>query len=154
MDSENENIENVDSTEEIEDKNTTEEKSDNFFKKLGYVIAAVLLIVGVAYYVTMPNVLEKAAETCTTYFDLGFSLDDDGKSAYMDGRGEDEGYLYTMSTDDQICILDELDAPTSVYSRISNTNSLMGVQEAEWDNIKIRWTYHPDNGLDVSIDLD
>ena len=153
MDSDNENIENVDSAEEIEDKNTTEEKSDNFLKKLLNVIAVVLLIVGVVYFVTMPTVLENAQETCITY-GLGFSLDDDGKSAYMDGRGEDEGYIYTMSTDDQICILDELDTPTSVYSRISNTNSLMGVQEAEWDNIKIRWTYHPDNGLDISIDLD
>jgi len=30
----------------------------------------------------------------------------------------------------------------------------MGVQDVEWDNITIRWTYHPDNGLDISIDLD
>lgn len=151
---ENENIESNDNQEDANTENEVTNESKKSSKKSLLVIATGLIMLGIYYFVSLPTVLENASDTCDLAFDLGFSLDEDGKSAYMDGKGEEDSYLYTISTEDQVCILDELEAPTSVYSRISNTNSLMGVQEAEWDNIKIRWTYHPDNGLDISIDLD
>lgn len=42
--------------------------------------------------------------------------------------------------------------PTSVYSQMLNTNALMGVQTAESDKYYVSWTYHPDNGLEVTYE--
>jgi len=151
---EDKNINSSENQEVVNKDNEVTNESKKSSKKSLFIIASGLIGLGIYYYVSLPTVLENAAESCSVVYDLGFSIDEDGKSAYMDGKGEEEAYLYTMSTEDQVCILDELEAPTSVYSRISNTNSLMGVQDAEWDNITVRWTYHPDNGLDISIDLD
>lgn len=33
------------------------------------------------------------------------------------------------------------------------TNSSMGVQDAEWDGISISWTYHPDRGMDANFEI-
>lgn len=143
---------NVDSNNEINEVEDTKNKSS---KKLLYIFLAALLVFGLGYYFSMPTVLEQASENCDVPSGpFGFKIDEDGKGAYMDGAGEDDDYFFHIFTSDQVCILEELGAPSSVFSRIQNTNSLMGVQEAEWDNIKIMWTYHPSNGLDISVDLD
>jgi hypothetical protein len=34
---------------------------------------------------------------------------------------------------------------------MENTSSLKGVQDADWDGLHAEWSYHPDNGFDVSI---
>lgn len=46
----------------------------------------------------------------------------------------------------------ELGFNGSVYSRMMETNSLMGRQYAENDKYKISWTYHPDDGLEVTYE--
>lgn len=68
----------------------------------------------------------------------------------MNGEGEESSGMGVFS---QICILSELDVPDSVFDRINNTNSTMGVQEATWNNFEMSWSYHPNNGLDVSVEL-
>ena len=79
----------------------------------------------------------------------GVTLDDDGRGLFLDAEG-DEDYS-GMSYSDQQCVLDGLKVPSSVMTQINNTSSLMGVQDAEWDDIAASWTYHPDNGLEMSI---
>jgi hypothetical protein len=69
---------------------------------------------------------------------------------YLNGEGKESSGMNVFF---QVCILEELEVPDSVFDRISNTNSTMGVQEASWDNFEMSWTYHPDNGLNVSVDL-
>jgi hypothetical protein len=49
-------------------------------------------------------------------------------------------------------MLRALDTPDSVFSRMESTNSLQGPQETEFDGLVMRWTYHPDNGLDIIIE--
>jgi hypothetical protein len=36
---------------------------------------------------------------------------------------------------------------------MNNTTSLMGVQNAEWENVEVSWSDHPDNGFDVVLHL-
>ena len=137
------------SAEDTDKKDEIKKKSSNLYK----FVIGILAVIGLLYYTTMPTKIENAADFCLKDGRaLGFSIDEDGKGAYMDGAGEDE--IFAMDYSSQRCILRQLDVPSSVTSRIGNTNSLMGMQEAEWDNVSISWTYHPDNGLDVSIDLD
>lgn len=143
----NQKSENDNTIEAIEESKILNKSSKNYL-----VLIAVVAVIGLFFYSTGPTKLEDAASYCFDGFAFGFDLDEDGKGAYMDGAGEDE--IWGMDYYDQKCILEQLDAPNSVFSKIGNTNSLMGVLEADWDNVSISWTYHPDNGLDVSIDLD
>ena len=61
---------------------------------------------------------------------------------------ESEGYESPgASLADVLCVLEALDIPDSVVTRISNTNSTMGLVGDSWANSEATWSYHPDNGL-------
>jgi hypothetical protein len=49
------------------------------------------------------------------------------------------------------CVFDELDTPDSVKSLVSDTTALMGRQREEAGGIEYVWSYHPDNGLDITM---
>jgi len=76
---------------------------------------------------------------------------DQERTLDLDGVGEDS---LGLAFDEQLCILDALDVPDSVISKMESTRALDGRQEASWDNIIASWTYHPDDGLDVLLELD
>ena len=40
----------------------------------------------------------------------------------------------------------------SVYSQVMRTSALMGRQSEENDKYKVSWTYHPDDGLEVTYE--
>lgn len=40
----------------------------------------------------------------------------------------------------------------SLYSQMMKTTALMGRQSAETDKYKVSWTYHPDDGLEVTYE--
>ena len=48
---------------------------------------------------------------------------------------------------------EELGFNGSVYSQMMNTTALMGRQTAETDKYKVSWTYHPDDGLEVTYEV-
>lgn len=50
------------------------------------------------------------------------------------------------------CVLDELKASTAVREHIRSTTALQGRQTDSWGNFTAAWTYHPDNGLDITIE--
>ena len=79
------------------------------------------------------------------------TVDEDGSSLYMDGDGDES---LGVNVDYQVCVLQALDVPDSVVNRMSNTTSLMGVQTGSWDGIYASWTYHPNNGLDILLELE
>lgn len=96
---------------------------------------------------TGTTVLEAAAEEC------GVSgIGDDGRSLTLDMKGEEPG-TGSLSIDDVVCVLAELDVPDSVVTKMDSTTSLDGRQEDEWSGIEASWKYHPDNGLDVVLEL-
>lgn len=49
------------------------------------------------------------------------------------------------------CVLGALDTPKYVIKMMEGTTALMGAQKVKVDGLKYRWTYHPDNGLDLII---
>lgn len=78
---------------------------------------------------------------------------DEGMSITLDTRGkEDEGIddLYDP-LEDVTCMLEQLDAPDYVTQHIESTRALDGMQTDEWDDMKARWTYHPDDGLSLTL---
>lgn len=96
--------------------------------------------------------LVPALEACgLDEFTDGVTLDASGKSVYFDGFGNEDynGILYS----DVKCVLTETGAPPSVFDRIGNTSALQGLVSGEWDNFSASWTYHPDNGLDLSLSI-
>ena len=38
-----------------------------------------------------------------------------------------------------------------VTQHIESTRALDGMQTDEWDDMKARWTYHPDDGLSLTL---
>lgn len=111
----------------------------------GFAIATSLALL------SAPTKLEAAVETCYLESNSSVSLDEDGKGLFLDGDGKESPGL---SIEDTVCLLRALEIPPSVTSRMSNTTSLMGQQVADWDGITAMWTYHPNVGLDISLDLE
>lgn len=72
----------------------------------------------------------------------------DAAGLAMEGRGDESA---GASVEDIVCVLDALDIPDSVLTRISNTNSTMGLVQGSWAEYEAEWSYHPDNGLFVFI---
>ena len=46
-----------------------------------------------------------------------------------------------------------LGLPAWLYEHMLRTNSLQGVQTEEYDNVTVRYTYHPDKGMEVTYYL-
>ena len=119
--------------------------------------AAAIVVVGLGAFLLggKDTRLIDAHENCkdedSIWSILYATVSDDGTSMYMDGRGE-EGLGVNVSY--QACVLRELEVPSTVLSRIDNTSALMGVQTASWKGIEASWTYHPNRGLDISLELE
>lgn len=97
-----------------------------------------------------PGPIVSAVETCEMESNLWISVGDDGDSLSMDSLGEETS---GADFEDIFCVLDDLDTPDSVIKRISSTRALDGRQTADWDGFSASWGYHPDNGLDIVIDV-
>ena len=78
-------------------------------------------------------------------------IGDDGRSLSLDNEGEDD--ISGLSFSDITCVLDALDVPDSVLDKMGNTRALDGMQTASWGDITATWTYHPDDGLDVILEM-
>lgn len=92
-----------------------------------------------------------AVQSCGVHEQTGIELGDLGQSLTMDSEGTDyldEGVDYT----DIECVLQALDIPDSVTSRMDNTRALDGRQSAEWGGLSASWNYHPDSGTNVVIE--
>lgn len=95
--------------------------------------------------------LMDALTLCEALDASGVLLAEDGQSLNFDGQGEDDFSGGDFS--DLKCVIAELNAPSTVLDRMLRTNSLMGVQDAEWEGISISWTYAPANGLDANFEI-
>ena len=93
----------------------------------------------------------EALTLCEAVDASGIVLAEDGQSLNFNGKGDDDFFGGDFS--DLKCVIEELSAPSTVLDRMLRTNSLMGVQDAEWDGISISWTYAPANGLDASFEI-
>jgi hypothetical protein len=78
-------------------------------------------------------------------------IGDDGDTMSIDRAGAEESPGATMTQ--LACILGELEVPDSVVDHIENTRALDGYQEASFGEYSASWTYHPDDGLNMTITI-
>lgn len=109
-----------------------------------------------------PTVLEEAHETCGAELQEGLEdgeMADEGSSADFVALG-DEGRSLTLGNAPQggdvsamltlpamVCLLEETDAPDSVFGRVQQTRALDGRQSVEYGGLSVSWSYHPDVGV-------
>lgn len=94
-----------------------------------------------------PRVLVEAARACG----LASSgvLGDEGASLTISTGGTETHSDEDL--DDVSCLLGELDTPDHVVEHMNSTRALDGMQDDEWGELTARWTYHPDDGLNLTI---
>ena len=91
--------------------------------------------------------LSNALTPCgVTEYSAYVDVDEAGMS--IEGEGQEDAGL---KMDKVWCILDQLDLPDSIKTRMRSTTALQGVVEGQWGDYEASWTYHPDNGLDIFI---
>ncbi|TFC02328.1 hypothetical protein [Cryobacterium sp. MDB2-33-2] len=91
-----------------------------------------------------------AATTCRVTGNASITVGDKGQSISMKSAGaKSAGAKMT----DLACVFTQLEAPDSMISRIDSTRALDGRQTATWKDYSASWGYHPDNGLDIVIEV-
>lgn len=92
--------------------------------------------------------LENTYEACGESSD-GIEVRDDGFTLIISRAVADE--YPEASWKDLECVFNLIDLPAYIESHIGQTRALDGRQEAEFDNYQLSWSYHPDNGLNLTI---
>lgn len=138
---------------------------------IGIAVAAVVIIAGaIAIPVSIANAEAAAAEAaevaaakaerdrlatfalaleeCGTKPDVNVTILDDGESLSLQRVGKWTG----PSIEGLYCVLNRLDAPSSLEAKIAATRALDGVQTDDWSGFEIEWRYHPDDGATVLIE--
>lgn len=91
--------------------------------------------------------LEEAADECN------LRSKDKGQTITLDVEGDTD--LSGDSYDDYSCLVEVLDVPSRVEDHIGGTRALDGTQSDGWDSpfgeVEARWTYHPDDGLFLTV---
>jgi hypothetical protein len=77
------------------------------------------------------------------------TVEDGGTSIIVDGPPDDTNT--NTFYPDLAALLSALDIPAYVVDQIDSTSSLQGLREASWYGIEAQWSYHPDNGLDLTL---
>jgi hypothetical protein len=114
------------------------------------VAALVLGVFGIAYFLDTSGALDDVAVECA---DGGQpALGDGGDTLTVTSSGGTEGA--ERATTVSVCVLNALDAPASVRSKIEGTTAMMGRQTDSWGDYELTWTYHPNNGLEIIVETD
>lgn len=93
------------------------------------------------------SVLQDARSSCP-----GGTVGDGGRSISLDMAGEDL-WSGDLTYEDVMCILDELEVPDATLNKMGATTSMDGRVEDSWGGLDASWKYHPDDGLDVVVEL-
>lgn len=128
-------------------------------KKLLIILAAALVAIVVLVIVLMPSKFDKVKNECVhiagqissgknyfmidTYPDSYENMSDTMKALMLPTAQKNALKAIKYANE-------ELGFDGSVYSRMLKTSALMGRQVEENSKYKISWTYHPDNGLEVT----
>ena len=130
-------------------------------KKLAIIAAAAVAVIAIALIIFIPSKFERVKSECVQiagivtgsgdYFmldtlpDAYENMDATMKALLLPGAQENalEAIKYAN---------EELGFNGSVYSQMMNTTALMGRQSAENDKYRVSWTYHPNDGLEVTYE--
>ena len=111
------------------------------------IIATIVSVVALAALMADGSTnFASAVNTCQAF--PYAQVSSDGTSMEMTTSGKKEP---GMSVRTLGCLLEELDAPTSLKQRMESTRAIDGTQEENWGSYRATWTYHPDQGLHVVI---
>lgn len=105
------------------------------------------------------SLIHQARHSCrldSSVFSEYATLGDSDHTMTMKGAPEDPTYANILKVTglrdtDFECVFTAVAMPDSVFSQISATRALDGMQKASWDKFSATWTYHPDNGLRVIL---
>ena len=132
-------------------------------KKKVTLLAIVAAIAIIAVLLLIPSKFERVKSKCVDiagmvsgsgdYFTIdtypseayGKDLDPTLKALLL--QGKDESALEAIRYANEA-----LGFNGSVYSKMLETSALMGRQSAETDKYEVSWTYHPDDGLEVTYE--
>lgn len=89
---------------------------------------------------------ERAYYACHLNSKYGATLADHGKTLNLVAV-----YKYIISESDFECVKRVLKMPYSVQTKIDGTRALDGTVQGRWANLHAFWTYHPDQGLNITI---
>ena len=129
---------------------------------IGLVSLAIGLFVGVGATLTAASLsggtgsflastaIGDSTQTCDVVDNVWITVGDEGQSISMQSEGEESSGADYI---DVLCVLDQLEVPDSVNTRIGSTRALDGRQTATWDDFDASWGYHPDSGLDIVVEL-
>ena len=82
----------------------------------------------------------------------GVALLDNGATLTFSGAGKYSSVSASAASySDVACSLLVMNAPGFVTAQIDTTRALDGLQKATWGKLNAFWTYHPDNGLNISF---
>ena len=82
----------------------------------------------------------------------GVSLLDNGATLKFSSAGKYSSISASAASySDVACSLLVMNAPDFVTAQIDSTRALDGLQKATWGKLSAFWTYHPDNGLNISF---
>lgn len=114
---------------------------------------ALVLVLGVAAFLlfvrsTGPTLTaaDKACNDGRTEAQLG----DGGKTLIINSSGDPIKNI--VDTQTVGCVLDFLKVSAAVRAHIDSTRALDGRQTDSWGGFTAAWTYHPDDGLDITIE--
>ena len=130
-------------------------------KKIAIIAAAAVAIIAIAIVIMTPSKFERVRSECVhlagrvtgsgdyfmidTYPDEYENMDDVMNALLLPDA--QEGALEAIRYANE-----ELGFNGSVYSKMMETTALMGRQSEENDKYKVSWTYHPDDGLEVTYE--
>lgn len=130
-------------------------------KKLAIIAAAAVVVIVIAIILMVPSKFKRVRNECVqiagritgsgdyfmidTYPDEYENMDDMMVALLAPGAQEDalEAIKYAN---------EELGFNGSVYSKMMQTSALMGRQSEETNKYKVSWTYHPNDGLEVTYE--
>ena len=130
-------------------------------KKLAIIAAAAVAVIAIALIIFIPSKFERVKSECVQiagmvtgsgdYFMLDTYPDEyknmDSTLVSLLAPRAQENALEAIKYANE-----ELGFNGSIYSQMMNTTALMGRQSAENDKYRVSWTYHPDDGLEVTYE--
>jgi hypothetical protein len=135
-----------------------QEKAKDFLQKPfgkpvaigGGAFLVLLLILGTG--VLSPNPLKTAYDDCGLDLVLETYLEDGDRTLTVDTLGEED--LFGASYFDYLCVLESLETPSRITTRMDGTSALDGQQTDSADGLTYFWKYHPDRGVQLTVTLD
>ena len=141
---------------------TTATNKPKFTKKKFAIIGGIVAVIAIALIIFVPSKFERVQNECVQiagmisgsgdYFTIDTYPDD------MYGNMDETLKAILLADADEKALKaikyanEELGFNGSVYSNMMNTSALMGRQSAETNKYRVSWTYHPDDGLEVTYE--